>query len=95
MPDFSPMRNRGKNRLGRSPLSTPLGVRGWACVKLVFGPFPLLWLLFVPPHQAILGNWPYDWAVSTSGPTLAKRRSRRRELGFRPLGTAADQGRPW
>ena len=27
-----------KTRLGRSPLSTPLGVRGWNCVKLVFGP---------------------------------------------------------
>ena len=26
-PDFSPMRNRGKNRLGLSPLRTPLGVR--------------------------------------------------------------------
>ena len=25
-----------------------------------------------------MGSWPYRWAVSTSGPTLAKRRSRRR-----------------
>ena len=28
-----------------------------------------------PSHH---GNWPYDWVVSTSGPTLEKRRSRRR-----------------
>ena len=28
-----------------------------------------------PSHH---GNWPYRWAVSTSGPTLEKRRSRRR-----------------
>ena len=47
-----------KTRLGRSPLSTPLGVRGWACVKLVFGPLPLLWSLFVPPHQATLVTGP-------------------------------------
>ena len=51
---------------------------GCPCVKAIFGPSPLLWPLFVPPHQATLGSWPYRWAVSTSGPTLAKRRSRRR-----------------
>ena len=28
-----------------------------------------------PSHH---GNWPYGWVVSTSGPTLEKRRSRRR-----------------
>ena len=77
-PDFSAMRNRGKNRLGRSPLRTSLGVRGWACVKTKFGPSPLLWPLFVPPHQATLGSWPYHQVVSKSGPTLEKRRSRRR-----------------
>ena len=27
-----------KTRLGRSPLRTSLWVRGWTCVKLVFGP---------------------------------------------------------
>ena len=89
MPDFSSMRNRGKNRLGRSPLRTSLGVRGWACVKTKFGPSPLLWPLFVPPHQATLGSWSYHQVVSTAGPTLEKRRSRRREPGPRPLGTAA------
>ena len=31
-----------KTRLGRSPLRTSLGVRGWACVKSKFGPLPLL-----------------------------------------------------
>ena len=36
-PNFSPMRNWGKNRLGRSPLSTPLGVRVWQCVKPMAG----------------------------------------------------------
>ena len=82
-----------KTRLGRSPLSTPLGVRGWPCVKPKFGPSPLLWPLFVPPHQATLGSWPYGWAVSMSGPTLAKRRSRRRKQGPRQLGTVACQGK--
>ena len=67
-----------KTRLGRSPLRTSLGVRGWNCVKSKFGPLPLLWPLFVPPHQATLGNWPYRQVVSTSGPTLGMRRSRRR-----------------
>ena len=69
------------------------GVRGWNCVKLVFGPSSLLWRLVLPPHQATLGSWPYRQVVSTAGPTLAKRRSRRREPGFRPLGTAAHQGK--
>ena len=54
----------------------------------IFGPLPLLWLLFLPPHQATLGNWPYSLVIFTSGPTLAKRRSRRREPGRRSLGTA-------
>ena len=72
-----------KTRLGRSPLSTPLGVRGWACVKAIFGPLVLLGPLFVPPHQAALGSWPYSWVISMSGPTMEKRRSRRREPGFR------------
>ena len=81
-----------KTRLGRSPLRTSLWVRGCACVKSKFGPSPLLWLLFVPPHQAALGSWPYSWAVSMSGPTLEKRHSRRREPGPRQLGTVAHQG---
>ena len=73
-----------KSHLGRSPLRTSLWVRGWTCVKLVFGPSPLLWRLAVPPHQATLGSWPYGWVVSTSGPTLEERRSRRREHGRTP-----------
>ena len=72
-----------KSHLGRSPLRTSLGVRGWACVKSVVGPSPLLWPLFVPPHRATLGSWPYNLAVSTSGPTLVQRRSRRRKSGSR------------
>ena len=56
------------------------GVRGWNCVKSLFGPLPLLWPLLLPPHQATLGSWPYRQVVSTSGPTLEKRRSRRRRL---------------
>ena len=67
------------------------GVRGWACVKAMSGPSPLLWRLAVPPHQATLGSWPYGWVVPISGPTLAKRRSRRRQPGFRQLGTVAYQ----
>ncbi len=43
-----------------------------------------------PSHH---GNWPYDWVVSTSGPTLEKRRSRRREPSLRQLGTVAHQGK--
>ena len=82
-----------KTRLGRSPLRTSLGVRGWTCVKPKFGPLPLLWRLAVPPHQATLGSWPYGWVVSTSGPTLEERRSRRRKPGYRSLGTAANQGK--
>ena len=39
-----------------------------------------------------LGSWPYSWTISTSGPPLEKRRFRRREPGFRSLGTAAHQG---
>ena len=69
-----------KSHLGRSPLRTSLWVRGWTCVKSKFGPSPLLWRLVLPPHQATLGSWPYSQVVSTSGPTLAKRRSRRREF---------------
>ena len=72
-----------KTRLGRSPLRTSLGVRGWACVKSKFGPSPLLWLLLLPPYQATLGSWPYSWVVSISGPTLEKRRSRRQEPSLR------------
>ncbi|MBM6897181.1 hypothetical protein H9X86_07330 [Pseudoflavonifractor capillosus] len=26
----------------------------------------------MPPHQAPLGSWPYGWAVSMTGPTLAQ-----------------------
>ena len=51
---------------------------GCPCVKAIFGPSPLLWPLFVPPHQATLGSWPYHQVVSKSGPALEKRRSRRR-----------------
>ena len=43
-----------------------------------------------PSHH---GNWPYDWVVSTSGPTVEKRRSRRREPNLRQLGTVAQQGK--
>ena len=82
-----------KSHLGRSPLRTSLWVRDWACVKTKFGPSPLLWPLFVPPHQDTLGNWPYHQVVSTSGPTLEKRRSRRREPVPRQLGTVAHQGK--
>ncbi len=39
------------------------------------------------------GSWPYNWAVSISGPTLEKRRSRRREPDHRALETAAHQGK--
>ena len=67
-----------KTRLGRSPLRTSLGVRGWTCVKPRFGPSPLLWLLLLPPYQATLGNWPYSQVVSTSGPPLEKRCCHRR-----------------
>ena len=87
-------RSKGtKTRLGRSPPKYPPGVRGWPCVKTRFGPSPLLWHLVVPPHQATLGSWPYSQAISTSGPILEKRRSRRREPSFRSLGTAAHQGK--
>ncbi len=72
-----------KIRLGRSPLRTSLGGRGCPCVKSRFGPSPLLWLLLLPPHQATLGSWPYRQAISTAGPTLETRRSRRREPGPR------------
>ena len=82
-----------KTRLGRSPLSTPPGVPGCQCVKTRFGPSLLLWLLFLPPHQVTLGSWPYSQVVFTAGPTLEKRRSRRREPGRRALRTAAHQGK--
>ena len=47
-----------KTRLGRSPLGTSLGARGCQCVKLVFGPSPLLWPLSLPPHQATMATGP-------------------------------------
>ena len=81
-----------KTRLGLSPLSTPPGVPGCPCVKARFGPSPLLWPLLMPPHQATMGSRPYNQAISTAGPTLEKRRSRRREPGHRQLGTVAHQG---
>ena len=83
----------GKESLRAFPPKNLPGVRGWACVKAMFGPSPLLWLQVLPPHQATLGSWPYGWVISTSGPTLAKRRSRRRGPGFRQLGTVAYQGK--
>ena len=61
---------RNQNPLRAFPPKDLPGVRGWNCVKEISGPSPLLWLLFVPPHQAPLGNWPYSQAVFTSGPTL-------------------------
>ena len=39
-----------------------------------------------------MGSRPYNQAISTAGPTLEKRRSRRREPGHRQLGTVAHQG---
>ena len=88
---FCPVK-RNQNPLRAFPPKDPPGVRGGACVKSKFGPSLLLWRLAVPPHQATLGSWPYSWAVSMSGPTLAKRHSRRREPGPRQLGTVAHQG---
>ena len=88
---FLPDEKSGKESLRAFPPKDLPGVRGWACVKSRFGPSPLLWLLVLPPHQATLGSWPYGWVVSMSGPTLEKRRSRRRKPGHRPLGTAAHQ----
>ena len=84
---------RHQNPLRAFPPKDLPGVRGWACVKAMFGPSPLLWLQVLPPHQATLGSGPYGWVISTSGPTLAKRRSRRRGPGFRQLGTVAYQGK--
>ena len=69
---------RNQNPLRAFPPKDLPGVRGCPCVKTRFGPLPLLWPLSLPPHQATLGSWPYGWVVSISGPTLAKRRSRRR-----------------
>ena len=84
---------RNQNPLRAFPPKDLPGVRGWNCVKPTVGPSPLLWLLSLPPHQVTLGSWPYYQAVSTSGPTLEKRRSRRREPGRRALETAAHQGK--
>ena len=67
---FLPDEKSGKESLRAFPPKDLPGVRGWNCVKEISGPSPLLWLLFVPPHQAPLGNWPYSQAVFTSGPTL-------------------------
>ena len=46
------MRKSPKNRLGRSPLGTPLWYQAGTASSLYFGPSPLLWLLPLPPHQA-------------------------------------------
>ena len=89
---FCPVK-RNQNPLRAFPPKYPPGVRGCPCVKAMSGPLPLLWPLLLPPHQATRGSWPYRQAVSTSGPTLEKRRSRRREPGCPSLGTAAYQGK--
>ena len=81
---FLPDEKLGKESLRAFPPKDLPGVRGCPCVKSRFGPSPLLWPLFVPPHQATLGSWPYGWVVSTSGPTLEERRSRRRKHGRTP-----------
>ena len=90
---FLPDEKSGKESLRAFPPKNLPGVRGWNCVKAKFGPSPLLWPLILPPHQATLGSWPYSWVISMSGPTLAKRRSRRREPGCPSLGTASHQGK--
>ena len=82
-----------QNPLRAFPPKDLPGVRGWTCVKPTVGPLPLLWLLSLPPHQATLGSWPYHQVVSTSGPPLEERRSRRRRPGPRKLETAAHQGK--
>ena len=84
---------RNQNPLRAFPPKDLPWVRDCPCVKPKFGPSPLLWLLVLPPHQVTLGNWPYRQAISTSGPILEKRRSRRRQPGVRSLGTAAHQGK--
>ena len=56
-----------KTRLGRSPLRTPPGVRDWECVKAMFGPLPLLWLLFLPLHQATMAAGPMAGWFSRPG----------------------------
>ena len=81
--DFLPDEKVTKESLRAFPPKYPPGVRGCPCAKSMVGPSPLLWLLLLPPHQATLGSWPYSQVFSTAGPTLEKRRSRRRGPGFR------------
>ncbi len=90
--DFLPDEKVTKESLRAFPPKDLPGVPGWECVKAMFGPLVLLWLLTLPPHQASLGSWPYGWVLFMSGPTMEKRRSRRRQPGPRQLGTAAYQG---
>ena len=91
-PDFSPMRNRGKNRLGRSPLRTSLGVRGCPCVKPTVGPGTsgVTWMVW-----QVYGPCPLlcETAPLLPGPYPGVRRSRRRQVSTRPK--SLPQGGRW
>ena len=74
-------RSKGtKTRLGRSPLRTSLGYEAGTASSLGSARHPCCGSCSctTPGYP---GNWPYGWVVFTSGPTLEKRRSRRRSLG--------------
>ena len=81
-----------KSHLGRSPLSTPLGVRGCPCVKPIVGPGPggVTWMAW-----QVYGKCPLlcETVPLLPGPYPSVRRSRRRKPGHQPLGTVAHQGK--
>ena len=63
-------------------------------MRQVYGrPVPLAVAPVTATTPGYHGNWPYGLAFFMSGPTLEKRRSRRREPDYRQLGTAAYQGK--
>ena len=75
MPDFSPMRNRGKNRLGRSPLRTSLGYEAGPAMVLRPGRKPMPYqerttLCFSP---FLLGECTFLQISALSGPPGPRR----------------------
>src|SRR5699024_4605792 len=75
MPDFSTMRNRGKNRLGRSPLRTSLGYEAGPAVVLRPGRKPMPYqerttLCFSP---FLLGERTFLQISALSGPPGPRR----------------------
>ena len=84
---------RNQNPLRAFPPKNLPEVRGCLCVKLPFGPSPLLWLLPLLPSQACMATGPIAGWFPCPGLCLVQRCFHRRASGHRQLETAAYQGK--